>query len=123
MIDGDFPQFLSKEAMKKAQMQIDVTNDVVTIFGQPQKLLFMSFGYNCIPIGIYVSSDGTVSENKVLETVLCNSFDDCSDHKKGEGASEFTLSIHPCPIQLLEESFKEWWDGYPSRPFFTGESI
>ena len=102
MIDGDFPQFLSKEAMKKAQMQIDVTNDVVTIFGQPQKLLFMSFGYNCI------SSDGTVSENKVLETVLCNSFDDCSDHKKGEGASEFTLSIHPCPIQLLEESFKEW---------------
>ena len=56
--------------MKKAQMQIDVTNDVVTIFGQPQKLSFMSFGYNCIPIGIYVSSDGTVSENKVVETFV-----------------------------------------------------
>ena len=63
-------------------MQIDFTNDVFTIFGQPQNLLFTLFDYYCIPIGRYISTDGTVPGNKAVETVLYNFLDDCSDYER-----------------------------------------
>ena len=60
VIDGDLPLLLSKDAMKKAEMNIDFTNDNVTIFGQTQKLMFTSSGHYCIPLG---SSTNDINNN------------------------------------------------------------
>ena len=57
VIDGDLPLLLSKDAMKKAEMNIDFTNDSVTIFGRTQKLMFTSSGHYCIPLGNSINTD------------------------------------------------------------------
>lgn len=63
VIGGDLPLLLSKDAMKKAEMSIDFTNDEVTIFGHTQKLLFTSSGHYCIPLGN--STKNVVHDTKV----------------------------------------------------------
>ena len=50
VVKYDIPLLLSKDAMKKAAMQIDFKADVVKIFGKPSKLFFISTGHYCIPI-------------------------------------------------------------------------
>ena len=45
IIHGDSPLLLSKDAMKKAEMNIDFIKDEVTVFGPTQKLLFTSSGH------------------------------------------------------------------------------
>lgn len=60
---GCDPFLLSKEAMKKASMQIDFTSDVVTIFGKPRTILFTSIGHYCIPL------ENTM-ENLLLEIIM-----------------------------------------------------
>ena len=62
VIDGDLPLLLSKDAMKKAEMNIDFIHDNVTIFGHTQKLMFTSSGHYCIPLGHY--TDDLKSDRK-----------------------------------------------------------
>ena len=50
VVKCDIPLLLSKEAMKKASMQIDFKNDTVIIFGERNKLLLTSTGHYCVPI-------------------------------------------------------------------------
>ena len=80
VVKCDIPLLLSKDAMKKAAMQIDFKADVVKIFGKPSKLFFTSTGHYCIPIveqlnhlkpkvqehlSLFVNFDKTKTEEKL----------------------------------------------------------
>lgn len=49
-VDSDIPLLLSKKAMKKAGMVIDMRDDTVTAFGKKTKLVTTSSGHYCIPL-------------------------------------------------------------------------
>ena len=66
VIKGDLPLLLSREAMKKAEMNIDFRNDSVEIFGEKRKLLFTSSGHYCIPLGQHYASTNIDKEEVVL---------------------------------------------------------
>ena len=87
-------------------MQIDFTN-VATIFGQPQKLLFMSSGYYCILIGKYVSTDGTVCGSKAAETVLYTSFYNFSNHKREKMLLKLHRQFSHAPFNHLKNLLKD----------------
>ena len=48
VIESDIPLLLSKKAMKKAGMSIDLKDDTVTVFGRREKLLTTSNGHYCL---------------------------------------------------------------------------
>ena len=66
VIDSDIPLLLSKQAMKKAGMNIDLQNDVATVFGKEEKLITTSCGHYCMPL-LGEADDGI---EKVVEEVL-----------------------------------------------------
>ena len=45
VVESDLPLLLSKKAMKKAQMKIDLAGDTVTAFGNTEKLLTTTGGH------------------------------------------------------------------------------
>ena len=51
VVQSDIPLLLSREAMKKAGVKIDLGKDTVTIFGEDQVLKITSSGHCCVPIG------------------------------------------------------------------------
>ena len=50
MVDSDIPLLLSKGAMKKAGMKIDMQDDTVTAFGNKEKLISTTSGHYCISL-------------------------------------------------------------------------
>lgn len=66
VIDSDIPLLLSKQAMKKAGMNIDLQNDVATVFGKEEKLITTTCGHYCMPL-LGEADDGI---EKVIEEVL-----------------------------------------------------
>ena len=50
VIGSDFPLLLSKSAMKKANVKIDFSNDVVNILNQKINIVFTASGHYAVPI-------------------------------------------------------------------------
>ena len=50
VISNELPLLLSKDAMKKANTKIDVTNDRINILGQEIDIRFTTSGHYSIPI-------------------------------------------------------------------------
>ena len=51
VVKSDIPLLLSREAMKKAGVKINLKKDTVTIFGEDQVLKITPSGHCCVPIG------------------------------------------------------------------------
>ena len=50
IVNNDIPLLLSKEAMKKANMKLDLVNDKAEIFGEEVTLQNTSSGHYCVPL-------------------------------------------------------------------------
>ena len=50
VIDSDLPWLLSKSAIKKANVKIDFSNDVVNMLNQKINIIFTGSGYYAVPI-------------------------------------------------------------------------
>ena len=50
ILECDIPLLISKEAMKKAQTQIDFEEDKINIFGKKVEIYLISTGHNCIKL-------------------------------------------------------------------------
>ena len=50
VIDSDLPLLLSKSAMKKANVKIDFSNDVVNMLNQKINIVFTASGHYAVPI-------------------------------------------------------------------------
>ena len=50
VIDSDLPLLLSKSAMKKANVKIDFSNDVVNMLNQKINIVFTASGHYTVPI-------------------------------------------------------------------------
>ena len=49
VIDSDLPLLLSKSAMKKANVKIDFSNDVINMLNQKIKFVFTASGHYAVP--------------------------------------------------------------------------
>ena len=56
IVDSDTPLLMSKSAMKKAAMKLDVVNDKAEIFGKEVKLENTSSGHYSIPLNEVIVS-------------------------------------------------------------------
>ena len=66
VIKSDIPLLLSKAAMKKAGMKIDLKEDTVTVFGNKEKLVTTSCGHYCMPL----LADTAKAIEETIEEVL-----------------------------------------------------
>ena len=73
VVDSDLPLLLSKKAMKKAQMKIDLASDTVTAFGNQEKLLITSGGHYCMSLMNLMNDEKNEYSNDVLAVDLLNS--------------------------------------------------
>ena len=102
VVKCDIPLLLSKDAMKKAAMQIDFKADVVKIFGKPIKLFFTSIGHYCIPIVEQLNH----LRPKVQEYLsLFVNFGKTKTQEKKVG-KEVAPTIQPSNILKIEAPFK-----------------
>ena len=69
-MDCEIPLLLSEDAMKKAEMSINVLTDTATIFEKKQNLLFISSRHYCIPLGNHKRNNlvakGMLSKNDII---------------------------------------------------------
>ena len=81
VVKSDIPLLLSREAMKKAGVKIDLGKDTVTIFGEDQVLKITSSGHCCVPIGrgVPIAREEVVSD-KLYKTNK-NDTVDCLEKK------------------------------------------
>ena len=68
VISNDLPLLLSKEAMKRANTQIDFASDKINILGRDVQVIFSTSGHYCIPIG-RLNSSGMGSTEEIKEEV------------------------------------------------------
>ena len=68
VISNDLFLLLSKEAMKKANTQIDFATDKINILSRDVQVIFSTSGHYCIPIG-RLNSSGMGSTEEVKEEV------------------------------------------------------
>ena len=70
VIDAEIPLLLSKDAMKKASVIIDLRKDEVRMFNQKVKVFLTKRGHYCIPLNrkAYLSRMETTLPNQVLIT-------------------------------------------------------
>ena len=64
VISNDLPLLLNKEAMEKANTQIDFASDKTNILGCDVQVIFSTSGHYCIPIG-RLNSTGMVLVKKL----------------------------------------------------------
>ena len=50
VVSSDIPLLLSKNAMKKAKMKLDVETDTCVVFGKKLNLLVTNSGHYCLPL-------------------------------------------------------------------------
>ena len=69
IVDNDIPLLVSKSAMKKAEMKLDVVNDEAEIFGKEVKLENTSSGHYSIPLNeVTVSLENCLfADRKMLD--------------------------------------------------------
>ena len=69
IVDNDIPLLMSKSAMKKAEMKLDVVNDEAEIFGKEVKLENTSSGHYSIPLNeVTVSLENCLfADRKMLD--------------------------------------------------------
>ena len=72
VVESDLPLLLSKAAMKKAQMKIDLAGDMVTAFGNKEKLITTSGGHYCMKLIDTAGEKENVFSNDVLAVDLLN---------------------------------------------------
>jgi len=68
VIDSDIPLLLSKTAMKRANMKLDLSNDEAEIYGQSVTLQSTSAGHYCVPlknVSLPIESCCTVANTNV----------------------------------------------------------
>ena len=70
VVESDLPLLLSKAAMKKAQMKIDLASDTVTAFGNKEKLITTTGGHYCMNLMNTTGEDDNVFFNDVLAVDL-----------------------------------------------------
>lgn len=58
VVDSDVPLLLSRTAMKKAGVKMDLKNDTAVIFGEKVSLNFTASGHYCIPLDSFISMSG-----------------------------------------------------------------
>ena len=75
VIESDIPLLLSKKAMKKAGMSIDLKDDTVTVFGRREKLLTTSNGHYCLPL--LERTDKAIEQS--VESILAVNLESLSD--------------------------------------------
>ena len=63
VVDSNIPLLLSKDAMKKASMKLDLENDTAQIFGTNVVLNETSSGHYCIPIRNEMAETKTIHES------------------------------------------------------------
>ena len=63
VVESDIPLLLSRTAMKKSAIKMDLQNDTATIMGKDEALNLTTSGYYCIPID--------KSEEVPVETLCC----------------------------------------------------
>ena len=80
VIDEDIPLLLSKDSMKKANTQIDFSNDTVVMFGMQQKIFATSSGHYAIALSQRASLN-EISKNGENVTLIAKTVD-FSDKKK-----------------------------------------
>ena len=72
VVESDLPLLLSKAAMKKAQMNIDLSDDTVTAFGNKEKLITTSGGHYCMKLIETTGEDENIISNDVLAVDILN---------------------------------------------------
>ena len=99
VVEYEIPLLLSKEAMKKAQTQIDFKEDKVNIFGQKVKIYFTSTGHYCIKLKSKPSDKNSFKSNAVF---LCNDIEKLSNTQKYKVALKLHRQFsHPHSERLL----------------------
>ena len=78
VVDSDIPLLLSKKAMKKAGMSINMQDDTVTAFGKKERLVTTSSGHYCMPLL------GEAEENaeKIIEEILAVNLEELSEKEQ-----------------------------------------
>ena len=68
IVDAEIPLLLSKDAMKKANVIIDLKNDEVKMFGKKVKIFLTRRGHYCVALNnkVYLGKLGTVRSHQVL---------------------------------------------------------
>ena len=74
-IEYDIPLLLSKKAMKKSGMLIDMRDDTVTAYGKKGKLVTTSSGHYCIPLSRKSSQDE-------IEQILAVNLEDIAEKER-----------------------------------------
>ena len=69
VVQSDIPLLLSKDAMKKAEMKLDLVHDQAEIFGKDVELQSTSSGHYCVPLKeVWLSvNDGVFTNISFLE--------------------------------------------------------
>ena len=93
VVDSDIPLLLSKDAMKKANMKLDLQFDTAEIFGKTVSLNCTSSGHYCIPI---------VEENAMLVDL-----DKCSDVEREKTFKKLHYQFGHASSQKLIDLLKD----------------
>ena len=103
VVKCDLPLRLSKDAMKKAEINIDFSTDTVRIFGQKQKLLFTSSGHYCIPIGKHIeSNENLASTNERNNLILYGEWTKKSFEEKIKAMEKLHRQFSHAPFKRLK---------------------
>ena len=110
VIDSDIPLLLSKQAMKKACMNIDLQNDVATAFGKEEKLITTSCGHYCMPL-LGDANDGI---EKVVKDVLAIDLESAAEKDQMEAMEklhkQFGHTSKEKFVNFMKDA-KAWHDG------------
>ena len=68
VVDCDIPSLLSKKAMKKADVVINMNNDTAVIFGKSVPLNSTTSGHYCVPFNIEFP-EGAVDEILAVQQI------------------------------------------------------
>ena len=93
VVDSNIPLLLSKDAMKKASMKLDLETDTAEIYGKKVHLNCTSSGHYCIPI------DPEHNEQDVLKVDLSN----CDEKERKRVLSKLHSQFgHASAIKLID---------------------
>ena len=107
---SDIPLLLSKKAMKKAKMKIDLENDTCAIFGKEIELKTTSSGHYCISL----LEEMSTGDNTEVDWVLAVDLAALSNEDKIKAIDKLhkQMGHHPKDrfVKLLKDA-NAWYDG------------
>ena len=107
VVKSDISLLLSIKSMKKAQIKLDLVNDMAEILGEKVNLNYTSSGHYCIPIDSYCKIP--------MESVCMVQLDKLSDHKRYVTLQKLHRQFaHPTPLKLkgLLKDANIWCEEY-----------